>query len=162
MAQIMKNSLPKILIFVCVILIGAFTSLICYKQTYQNLTTDLKTKEKLAVFYYEQAINNRTDAYTLTKTGLRQLDTNMPELALISLKRATVAAEDYRDGWLGLGLAQFETGDYINAAESLKVAEALDPINSKTYQLQEATYLKLKQKDLSQTAKTKADFFGKR
>lgn len=109
---------------------------------------------------YAQNVSQKTDASALAKNGLRQLNINLPNFALISLKRATDINQNYRDGWLALGLAQFRTNDFKNALASYRAAEKLDPIYAKTYELLKIAYEQIGDAASAAKAEEKYDFLS--
>ncbi len=154
-------SFTKLLIILSILLFGLSLSLVVFKVTYNNQTKDIKTKNQQILDQYSNNIKTENDAYKLTVAGLHQLDVNLPDLALISLKQATVANPSYRDGWLALGSAQFDTANFNNALISFQTAAKLDPIFPETYRLLQITYNKLGQNDASKLAQTKYELLAK-
>ena len=145
-----------------ILLIGLAASVLIYNITYTKLTQDLPNYQQKIEAQYAQQISTSTNAYNLTKSGLRQFNANMPTLALISLKQATKTDPNYRDGWISLALVQIELKDYSSAIETLKNAEKIDPIFPKTYELLTLCYTKTNNPDLAKAAQTKFDFLNKK
>lgn len=157
-----KFIIIKILIAIGILLLGLLASMIVFETAYSRLTAGLSESEKQVEKQIVAQIAQQTDAYKLTKNGLRQLNINLPNLALISLKRATEIEKNYRDAWLALGLAQLKTGDIKTALASFQTAEKLDPINAKTYEFLKIVYEKVGQLESAKVAQEKYEFLTKR
>ena len=153
----MKNS-TKILLSINILLMGAIASFFIFQKALAQESAKLSTP--LPLISYADQIKTETDPYKLTVNGLNQLNRQLPDFALMTLGQSVVANKNYRDGWLSLGLAQFETKDYTNALTSFSSAQKLDPIHSQTYQLLAALYRATNQPDLAQTAQNQYDFLA--
>lgn len=136
-----RKLLIKILLAFAMLLLGLLATLGFIQTAHSRAEAEkLRAAEAQIIANYKANIDKKTDADALTKTGLRQLNINLPGLALITLKRAVEVQKNYRDAWLALGLAQFKTGDIGGALISFQSAEKLDPINAKTYELLRIAY----------------------
>lgn len=157
-----KTIFIKILIVIGILLAGLLSSILIGQKVYAQMTANLDQGLKQIESEYSQTVAQRTDANALVKAGLHQADANVPDLALISLKRATQLQPNYRDGWLALGLAQLKTNDVKAALVSFQTAEKLDPINPKTYELLKIAYERLEDMAGAKTAQDKFDFLTKK
>lgn len=158
-----KPIVIKILIGIGILLLGLLMACLFIQTAHSRKTAELLDDNlKQIEAEYAQKVAQDNDAGKLTKSGLRQLNINLPNLALISLNRATQVQQNYRDGWLALGLAQLKTGDIKAALISFQAAEKLDPINAKTYELLKIAYEKLEDTASAQKASEKYEFLTKR
>lgn len=159
----LKPIVVKIIIGVAIFILGLIATCIALQTAHSQ--RDAKITQEFAAQIldnYKINVSKKIDAYALTKSGLRQLNINLPNLSLISLKRATEIEPNYRDAWLALGLTQLNTGDVKTALISFQTAEKLDPINAKTYELLKIAYGKLEDAGGSQKAEEKWKFLTKK
>lgn len=158
----MFKTFSKILLTLAILIIGLAIALMIFKISYSRQTEGIDTHIKEMENNYSQMVAKKTNVYTLTKIGLHQTDIGLTDMALISLHRATSLEKNYRDSWLALGLAQIQKMDYVSALTSLKIAEKLDPINPKTYELLNLVYQKMDNSELAQAAQEKYKFLTKK
>lgn len=158
-----KPILIKILIVIAILLLGLLASCITIEKVKsRKFAAEMARFHQEVLANYKAQVAQNSDAYYLTKTGLRQLEINLPDLALISLKHATEIKTDYRDAHLALGIAQFQTGDFTAALTSFQQAEKLDPIYAKTYEFLKITYEKLEDSAGAQKASEKHEYLSRK
>lgn len=133
----------KIWLIIGVLFVGAAVSLICYQVILSRESTVSSLQERALLDQYRRQISTETNAYKLTVSGLRQFDHNLPEMSLITLKRATESDKNYRDAWIALGIAELEVRSATEALDSLKVAQTIDPIHAETYKYMGIAYERL-------------------
>lgn len=163
----MKTSIKpffiKLLITIAILLLILLAICIAMETVKsRGITQENAQRHQEILANYTAQVAQKTDAFALTKSGLHQLEINLPDLALISLKHATELNQNYRDAFLALGLAQFKTRDFKGALASFQAAERLDPIYAKTYEFLKITYEKLEDKESAQKAEEKYAFLTKR
>lgn len=158
----MGKNIIKIFLITGVLLIGFGVSVFLYASTLDQETKKIQAEHAQQMALYKQKIDQQTDVNHLTQFATHLLEINLPDLALINMEKATSLDKNYRDGWLGLGLAQFETKDYKNALSSFQEAEKLDPINPPTYKYLSITYQKLEKTDLAKEAQRKYELLAEK
>lgn len=157
-----KYTYFKFILIAAVLTIGYFGSIALGNYYYSRQTKDINAGgQKLAAEYARQA-EKITDAYTLVSRGVRQINNNNLNLALINLRQAAKLQPAYRDGWLYLALAQMKTDDFSGAIGNLKKAEAIDPINPQIYQYLAIAYSQTNDPSAAQKAQEKYDFLVKK
>lgn len=158
----LSSEVIKILIATVIIIVGYFGSIALGNYYYSRQTKDINAaSQKLEVEYAKQA-EKITDAYILVSRGVRQINNNNLNLALINLRQATKLEPKYRDGWLYLALAQIKTADFSGAIANLKKAESIDPINPQIYQYLAVAYARTDDPAAAQKAQEKYDFLVKK
>lgn len=152
----------KIILLLAILILG-LAVVFCYIKIAHS-RTDKFFSQNLAKIEsdYAQRISSETDAYTLVKTGQRQMKINLPDLAKISLKRATEISPDYRDAWVLLSSAQLLDNDAQAALASLQTAQKIDPICAKTYELLKIVYENLGNSADAQKMQEKYEYLSKK
>ncbi len=158
-----KPIVIKILIGLGILILGLIATLVALDTAKSRRSAVLlEEKARQIEAQFAQSVAKKNNAGELAKSGLRQLNINLPNFALTSLKRATEIQPNYRDGWLALGWVQFKTNDFPAALASFQTAEKLDPINAKTYELLKISYEKLEDAASAGKAAEKYDFLTKK
>jgi len=155
--------LKKILIGVGILLLGILaTCVVIETARSRKASADSLTAQQNFEAEYAKIVSQKTNAYELVQTGLRQSEINLPAFALISSTRATEIKTDYRDAWLALGLAQFRQSDFPAALTSFQKAEKLDPIYAQTYEFLRFAYEAVEDQASAQKAAEKYAFLTKK
>jgi tetratricopeptide (TPR) repeat protein len=158
----MKPFISKTLIIISILLLGLAASFAVSVFSYNHQTADLKIQEQALIDNFAQKVSAEKDAYKLSIDGLRQMHSNLPNMAIISLARATELEPNYRDAWLAKAACELKMFNTSAALESAKKAEKIDPINAPTYEILQEIYTQTDNKVLAQAAKTKLDFLNKK
>lgn len=143
-------------------LIIAYFGIGVFSGIYTNkLTKNLSGPENTMREQLREQIASQTDAYKVCKMGINFTNSHNDDLALFAFQKATDIDPAYRDGWIWRGYGEIENNQPQEAVKSLQTAEAIDPINPRTYELLTIAYSQTDNADAAQKAEEKYEYLTK-
>ncbi len=157
----LENNLVR-LIIIGAFLIVAYFGIQVFSGFYTNkLIKQMSGPIEAQKEQFRQNIASQTDAYTACKMGINFTNAQNDDLALIAFQKATNLDPTYRDGWVWRGYSELKNNQPQDALDSLKKAEAIDPINPRTYELLAIAYNQSGDADNGKKAQEKYEYLTK-
>lgn len=156
----LENNIVKIIAAIGFLAISFFAIQI-FSGVYTNKLAKNFSQSNTLESQISQEIASETDPYQLVKLGASFSKSQNNDLALQAFQRATELDEKYRDAWVLRGYQELKMDQISQAIESLKKAEAIDPINPRTYELLAIAYSQADNADAAKKAKEKYDYLQK-
>ena len=154
----------RLLIIFGALVFGFFSARIVASLYFDRLMVEYAKPLQNFTEYYQNKVNLETDSYKLTRLGRSLLKANQKhtdDLAYSALKKSTELDPLWRDGWVWRGYGELKLGQPKEALNSLKKAEAIDPIFPFTYELLSIAYQATGDETSAQFAKEKVEYLEK-
>ena len=160
----MKNTeylVTRLLIVFGILVFGYFSAKIIASLYYDRLMANSNPSLQEFIEHYKTKVNLETDPSKLTKLGRSLLKANQNDLAYSALEKSTELDSKWRDAWVWRGYGELKLGQPKEALNSLKKAEAIDPIFPFTYELLSIAYQATGDEISAKFAKEKVEYLEK-
>ncbi len=155
----------RLLIVFGILVFGYFSAKIIASLYYDRLMANSNTPLQEFIEHYKTKVNLETDPSKLTRLGRSLLKANQKhtdDLAHAALVKSTELDSKWRDAWVWRGYGELKLGQPKEALNSLKKAEAIDPIFPFTYELLSIAYQATGDEVSAKFAQEKVEFLSKK